>query len=190
VKAWDEAVVQAKKCMRAAQDRQAKYYNSKRVAVSFQPGDQVLLSTANLRGRLKHGNGGSNKLLPRFVGPMKVTALVGKAAVKLQLPPHWTRVHNVFHVSLVRHYKPDAKVVHFPPPVDLDSNTYEVERIINHKVKRGQGKMYLVRWKGWGPQYDTWEPRKHLSECLSVLKMYHKYAQLPLDAELSAAPDV
>ena len=189
VKTWQTSVAQAKKCLRAAQQRQAEYYNSKRVAVTFQVGDSVLLSTVNLKKRMKHGAKGSNKLLPKFVGPLKVVKLVGKAAVQLELPSAWRRVHNVFHVSLVRHYRPDAKLVHFPPPVDLENNSYEVERILAHKDKGRRGKKYLVRWVGWGPQHDTWEPRSHLSNCLRLLKAYHKYAGLPLDAELQEAAD-
>ena len=33
---------------------------------------------------------------------------------------------------------------------------------------------YKVRWKGFGPDEDTWEPEEHLFGCKSVLDQYWK----------------
>ena len=77
--AWQSAVSHAQKCMRAAQQRMADRFNANRPAVSFAPGDLVLLSTANLHDRLA----GAKKFHPKFVGPMSVVEMVGKAAVRL-----------------------------------------------------------------------------------------------------------
>jgi hypothetical protein len=187
---FQESIMRAKHSLQKAQQRMAQYYNSRRVDVSFKPGELVLLSTTNLRQRLKYGQKGAGKLLPRFIGPLKVLKLVGKAAVQLELPAGWTRVHNVFHVSLVRHYKSDGKVVHFPPPPDLENSPYVVERVVTHRIRRGgKGKQYLVRWKGYGPERDTWETRARLAESLYLVKRYHQYAGLPLDAGLRLTPD-
>ncbi|KAJ9510254.1 hypothetical protein QJQ45_015566, partial [Haematococcus lacustris] len=63
----------------------------------FQVGDRVLLSTMNLRNMV----GKARKLLPRYVGPFRIEAHVGRDAVKLTLPPAMSRIHPVFHVSLL-----------------------------------------------------------------------------------------
>ena len=56
----------------------------------------MLLSTRNLRMK-----GIPSKLRRRFVGPFKIIQCIGNQAYKFQLPDSW-RIHNVFHVSLLK----------------------------------------------------------------------------------------
>ncbi|KAJ8011137.1 hypothetical protein DPEC_G00055060 [Dallia pectoralis] len=50
---------------------------------------------------------------------------------------------------------------------------YEVERIVD-KRKNKKGKMeYLVRWRGYGYEGDTWEPEMHLSACTEFIHQYN-----------------
>jgi hypothetical protein len=50
-----------------------------------------------------------------------------------------------------------------------------VEKIIAHKFdKRGKTIKYLVRWEGYGPQFDTWEPRSNLINAPVILSKYRK----------------
>ncbi|KAJ9519373.1 hypothetical protein QJQ45_023169 [Haematococcus lacustris] len=109
----------------------------------FQVGDRVLLSTMNLRNMV----GKARKLLPRYVGPFRIEAHVGRDAVKLTLPQAMSRIHPVFHVSLLRPYEGNFGRL---PPTELgwldDSPQYEVERIVNHRhVRAGKAKEYLVK---------------------------------------------
>lgn len=67
-----------------------------------------------------------------------------------------------------------------PSPTDLTSfNTeeyYEVERIVNHGFNE-EGTWYLVRWKGYGPESDTWEPESafmHRNFVRKYLKKFEK----------------
>uniref|UniRef100_A0A147APX0 Chromodomain Y like n=1 Tax=Fundulus heteroclitus TaxID=8078 RepID=A0A147APX0_FUNHE len=51
---------------------------------------------------------------------------------------------------------------------------YEVERIID-KRKNRKGKVeYLVRWRGYGSEGDTWEPEGHLSTCMSYVHEFNR----------------
>ena len=48
---------------------------------------------------------------------------------------------------------------------DDDNNgegEFEVEEILEKKVKRGTGPLYLVKWKGFSAEEATWEPRSNL----------------------------
>ncbi|KAJ9518388.1 hypothetical protein QJQ45_010285 [Haematococcus lacustris] len=140
----------------------------------FQVGDRVLLSTMNLRNMV----GKARKLLPRYVGPFRIEAHVGEDAVKLTLPPAMSRIHLVFHVSLLRPYEGNFGRL---PPTELgwldDSPQYEVERIVNHRhVRAGKAKEYLVKWKGYEDSDNTWEPASNLAnapDCVNLYKAQH-----------------
>ena len=94
----------------------------------------VLLSTKSLRLQ------GSKKLLPRFVGPFTVTAVVGKHAYRLALPPH-TRIHSEMHVSLLKPFRASDRSQ--PPPTIMmidEHEDFEVDSILLH---RNSGKKSL-----------------------------------------------
>ncbi|XP_061150524.1 chromodomain Y-like protein isoform X2 [Syngnathus typhle] len=45
---------------------------------------------------------------------------------------------------------------------------YEVERIVDKRNRKGRTE-YLVRWRGYGCEGDTWEPENHLATCMPYL---------------------
>ena len=187
----------ARQSIRAAQDRQAAYYNKGREHVTFIPGQQVLLSTKNLRPRTVVGSAADkktilrHKLLPKFIGPFRVQAHVGPAAVRLELPRNY-KMHNVFHVSLVRPYT-DNGTMKPPPPCDwLDNGEplYTVEKILAHsESKQGRKKVmnFKIRWAGYSSEHDTWEPESNLLTCDDLIKEY--WARVNAGSHASAAHD-
>ncbi|KAM6446810.1 M-phase phosphoprotein 8 isoform 2-T2 [Liasis olivaceus] len=54
-----------------------------------------------------------------------------------------------------------------------ENNVYEVEKILDMKTEDGEVK-YKVRWKGYAPDDDTWEPEEHLKDCKEVLLEFRK----------------
>ena len=90
------------------------------------------LSSRNLRVK------GSRKLLPRFVGPLKVISRVGPSAYRLDMGSGiFKDVHPVFHVSLLREYVSNG-LHEAPPPVILEGEEeFEVEKIYGHRRYRG-----------------------------------------------------
>lgn len=46
---------------------------------------------------------------------------------------------------------------------------YEVEKIKDCKVT-GRGKLYLVKWKGYDSDEDTWQPLKNLKNAIENVK--------------------
>ncbi|KAJ9511142.1 hypothetical protein QJQ45_013237 [Haematococcus lacustris] len=168
---WQDAVANARKCMAAAQSRQAAYANKARRDVEYKVGQKVLLSTKNLKLR----PGKARKLIPRYVGPFEILLLVGAVAVKLDLPASMSRLHPVFHVSLIKPYT-GTDVGFMPPPVTWMDETpvYYVERLLDHKgVKDNKASYYLVQWEGYDSTHNTWEPRSNLTDCDKVLAEYN-----------------
>ncbi|KAJ9524861.1 hypothetical protein QJQ45_003019 [Haematococcus lacustris] len=153
--------------MRVAQDRQQRYANKRRRDVTFSLGDSVLLSTKNLR----NAPGKARKFLPRYVGPFKVTGKLGEAAYRLELPPTMSRLHPVFHVSLLKKYT-GSQGFHPPPVMEWleDAPHYEVHSLLNHRQVRFKKRMeYLVKWTGYDDTYNTWEPEAMLAGAPQIL---------------------
>jgi len=168
-----DAIAEAKRCLQAAQQRQKAYADMHRRDVQFTVGDQVLLSTKNLTLRMV----GSSKMMPKYISPFKVAKRINQVAYQLILPP-CMKIHNVFHVSLLNEYKTDGSV-HPPPPPTLmgDELEYEVESILLHRDKhpvRGYKikREFLIKWLGYGPEHNTWEPQANVSNCPELLSEY------------------
>ncbi|KAJ9506933.1 hypothetical protein QJQ45_016510 [Haematococcus lacustris] len=194
----EKEVRKARQCWREAQQRMKALVDGKRREVTYKPEQLVMLSTVNMRKRKDEV--GVRKLKPRYVGPFVVLRMIGLVAVQIQLPHRWTRMHNVFHVSLVKPYLgTQAPNMAAPPPVQwLDGEpVYEVEKLLQHKLVkvrgRGNGKgrkpsknvkqalEFLVRWVGYSEEHDTWEPQKNLVNCDEALQQYiDEHGPLPV----------
>lgn len=177
-----EALERAKQSIAKAKAHQAAHANKRRSDVSFQRGDEVLLSNDYLRRR---GVAGVRKLDHLWSGPFKVTEKVGRVSYRLALPPE-VRMHDVFHVSLLKPFKtsssfPDRPI---PPsqnfvPGPTDTPFYIVEKFVAvrpHPTRRN-AKQYLVRWRDYSPSDDTWEPATSLRKDLGKTTLGDLVAQ-------------
>jgi transposase InsO family protein len=153
-----QAVAKAKVCLKAAKERMKRHFDKRRLVKEFEVGQRVLLSTRNLK--FKGLN--SPRLQPRFIGPFTIEQRVGSVSYKLTLPDSM-RVHPVFHVELLREYCGDDFTPAHQYECEDGTTFWEVESLLS---RRGSGakRSYLVRWLGFGPEWDTWEPVKHLME--------------------------
>jgi len=162
-----KSIAAAKVSLDKAQQRQKRFADEHRRKVKFAVGDRVLLSTKNLPMR----KGFSKKLLPRFIGPFTVTRVINEVSVQLDLPSG-LKWHNVFHASLVRHYKEGSSIQAAPIPLVIDGELeWEVDSLVAHRPISGRYE-YLVRWKGFTSDEDTWEPEAHLRNCPDILSAY------------------
>ncbi|XP_056453762.1 chromodomain Y-like protein [Gadus chalcogrammus] len=51
---------------------------------------------------------------------------------------------------------------------------YEVEHIVDKRRNKKGKTEYLVRWRGYGTEEDTWEPETHLSACLVYIQEFNR----------------
>ena len=110
--------------LKIAQDRQKSYADKRRKDLEFQVGDKVFLRISPWKGIIRFGKRG--KLSPRFIGPYEVIGKVGEVAYRLELPAELSRIHNVFHVSMLRKYIADPSHVLLEQPMELKENlSYE-----------------------------------------------------------------
>ena len=114
----------------------------------------------------------SEKLTEHFVGPYKVKGIVSSNAIELELPSP-IKIHPVVNVSRVRPYKPQVKGQKKIPPKPVIIKGEEVEKIINKRMVRGREK-FLVRWKGYMAEEDTWESRKNLENAKELVEEFER----------------
>jgi hypothetical protein len=100
----ERQVIQIKKNLKVAQNRQKIYADRKRTPREFKAGDHVYLRVRPKNISLKMG--ACAKLAPQYCGPFEVLDRVGPIAFRLALPST-VKAHNVFHVSLLKKYVHD-----------------------------------------------------------------------------------
>jgi hypothetical protein len=146
--------------LKEAQDRQKSYADQKRRHLACQVGDHVYLKVKARKSSLKLGS--CAKLAPRFCGPFEILARIGPVAYQLGLPAN-PRIHNVFHVSLLKKYIHD-------PTLMIDWNLVQVEpegefqveplHILDQReitIRNKAVAQVKVQWKHFSAEEATWE---------------------------------
>ena len=163
---------EAEAALRKTQEEMKKYADrSRKKMEEWKKGDQVLLSTKNLVFKERP----SKKLTERYVGPYAIEEVVSSNAVKLQLPG-LIRIHLVVNVSWIVKYKEQVKgqKKEKGKPVDIEEvKEWKVEKILNKKKIRGVEK-YLIRWKGFTAEEDTWERRENLKNVEELIEEFER----------------
>ena len=105
VKDTEEKVQVIRQRLKAANDRKKSYVDLKRRDIEYEVGDKVFSKVSPWRKILRFGQKG--KLSPRFIRPYEILERVGPVAYRLALPLELAKLHNVFHVSMLRRYRSD-----------------------------------------------------------------------------------
>ncbi|XP_070679239.1 uncharacterized protein [Malus domestica] len=135
---------------------------SNRVELGVEDRKEALLANFQLsswKGVVQFGKKG--KLSPRYIGPYMITERVGEVAYRLELPSKLSKVHNVFHVSMLRHYVTNPSHVIPPQPLEINLNlTYDEEpmTLLDWKDKELRNKtvpLVKVLWKNYSVEEAT-----------------------------------
>ncbi|XP_058726131.1 uncharacterized protein LOC131597450 [Vicia villosa] len=154
--------------LKKAQDRQKNYADKRRRPLEFEVGDHVYL---NVTPRLRLGGPfKTHKLSPRYVGPYQIVSRVGEVAYELALQLSVSELHDVFHVSQLRKFVPDAFHPIIPDSVLVEPDlSYDLQscRILEHASKSLRTKeMPLVKVQSdeTRPEEATWELESEMRE--------------------------
>ena len=165
---------EAKAALGKVQEDMKKYADRKRAEVEeYKVGDLVMLSTKDLKYQMVGRR--TEKLTERFVGPYKVKRIVSTNAVELKLPSI-IKIHPVVNVSRICKYVGQVKgqkKEQLAPVIIKGEEEWEVERILNKRQVRGKNK-YLVCWKGFIAESDTWEGRENLKNAKETIKEFER----------------
>ena len=82
------------------------YVDRRRRPPEFEVGDHVFLKVMPKRGVVRSDKQG--KLASRYIELFEILERVGTVVYRLALPLSLLGVHEVFHVSMLRKYTPDA----------------------------------------------------------------------------------
>ena len=144
--------------LKVATDRQKSYVDSKRKDII---GEKVFLKVSPWKKVIRFGNKG--KLSPRFIGQYGVIENMGPVTYRLALPPKLEKIHNVFHVSMLRRYRLDLSYVVSSETIELRPDlTYEEEPvdILTREMKELRNKripLVKVLWRNHKTKEATWE---------------------------------
>ena len=161
------ALVRSQEEMKRQADR------SRKEAEEYRVGDKVLISTKDFSAELMKR--ATKKLTEKFIGPYVVRKIVLENAVELELPAV-LRIHLVVNVRrLVKYQEQVEGQKNIPPPlVEVDGEKeYEVEEILDRQERRSKTR-YLVKWKGYTVEENTWEGLENLKNAMEKIEEFEK----------------
>ena len=100
-----------------ARSCQKRYVDTRRKPLEFQEGNHIFLKiipTTEIGRVIK-----VKKLSPRFIGPFQILKQIGPVAYQIDFPPHLSNLHDVFHVSQLKGYRPDPCHILEPESIQL-----------------------------------------------------------------------
>ncbi|GJW45289.1 hypothetical protein Tco_0074088 [Tanacetum coccineum] len=156
-----EKIIQIKKSIQAARDRQKSYADMRRKPLEFEVRDNVMLKVSPWKGVIHFGKQG--KLNPRYIRPFKILAKVRTLAYRLELLEQLSRVHSTFHVSNLKKCFEDKPLAIPLDEIQIDDKLNFVEEpveIIDREVKRlKQTRILIVKvcWNSRRGLEFTWE---------------------------------
>ncbi|GJR76817.1 putative reverse transcriptase domain-containing protein [Tanacetum coccineum] len=132
-----EKIIQIKKHIQVARDRQKSYADRRRKPLEFQVRDKVMLKVSPWKGVIHFGKRG--KLNPRYIRPFKILAKVGTVAYRLKLLEQLSRVHSTFHISNLKKCFADEPLAIPLDEIQIDDKLNFMEEpveIMDREVKR------------------------------------------------------
>ena len=164
-----------------AQAKAKIYYDARHQPILFHPGDKVYL---RLHHEYQLPDRSNRKMSNQRCEPFTVKRRAGRLAYELELPAHW-RIHPIISVAQLEPCpsQPDSysrSRSDYPASVEVEGDiddwkSYTVERIVNKRLRkfgRITVTQYMVKWSGYGPEFNEWRSLSYLNNCMKLVEEY------------------
>ena len=168
IRETEEKVKMIRERLNVVTDSKKSYADMNRKYIRYEIDEKVFLKVSPWKKVMRFGKKG--KLSPRFIGPYEVIEKVGPVAYRLALPPDLEKIHDVFHVSMLRRYRSDPSHVISSETIELRPDlTYEEEPvdILAREVKELWNKkipLVKVLWRNHKTEEPTWESEETMRQ--------------------------
>ena len=159
-----EKVALIKERLKTTQNTQKGYVDNRNQDLEFEVGDHVFLKVSPMKYVIRFKR--NEKLNHRIMGPFEILKRVGTLAYKVVLPLSLSKIHNVFHVLLLRKYVFNPSYgVELEPIHILKGLTYEevpvhivdvIEKILHPTIV----KLVKFQWSNHSIRNVTWKLKK------------------------------
>ena len=129
--------------------------------LEFEIEDRIFLKFSPWKGVVRFEKRG--KLNPCYIGPFEIVERIGPVAYRLDLSEEFSRVHNVFHISMLCKYISDPSHVLDTPEIELrDDLSYEEQpvQIMGREERELRNKtisLVKVLWRNHLVEEATWK---------------------------------
>ena len=117
----------------------------------------------------KHKRVGGYKTKPRWWGPATIKSRVGDSSYVVEWPEGTQEVHlDDLKVYEAQEFVEEGEDLWFVKgdeggPRDQEDEMALVEDIRGHRVNEFRELEFLVKWSGWGEEWNSWEPSHKLA---------------------------
>ncbi len=139
-------------------------------------GSRVLVNPHSLEWVESKGEGA--KIVQRWIGPFEVLQKINPRTYRLRLNDKYPGF-PIFNLDHIKPYKESSEEWGSRSSLSdtregrIESEEYEVDRIVAKRFdKRKKQDVWLVRWKNYGPQFDTWQTRRDLRNAPELLRAF------------------
>jgi len=159
--------------VRSQEEMKRQADGNRKEVEEYRVDDKVLISTKDFSAELMKRV--IKKLMEKFIEPYVVRKIVSENVVELKLPAS-LRVHLVVNVRRLVKYREQVegqKKIPLPPVKVAGKKEYEMEEILDRQKRKGKTR-YLVKWKGYTVEGNTWEGLENLKNAMEKVEEFEK----------------
>ena len=165
---------EARAALVKSQEKMKRQANrSKKEAEEYRVGNKVLISTKDFSMELIKRV--TKKLMEKFIELYVVRKIVSENMVELKLLV-LLRIYPMVNIRRIVKYREqveEQKKIPLPPVEVASKKEYKVEEILDRQERRDKMK-YLVKWKEYMAEENTWEGLENLKNAIKKIEEFEK----------------